>query len=175
MLKKIELALKNSFINYLSDFFILVMVISYLFTCVAMLVMATYSTIVNRDNSIWSDLGVLVGCLVGSGAGLWMIKNAVQHAIANKGGKSARMDFPKVDDTEIENEEKIEISTEIESETDACDKYSVTKAYVDLFKTKRELIDYANSIGLEISKRQKVDDIREELVNYILNNKLQDD
>jgi hypothetical protein len=35
-----------------------------------------------------------------------MVKNAVQHAIANKNGKQADMDFPMVEGTDITKEEE---------------------------------------------------------------------
>jgi hypothetical protein len=35
-----------------------------------------------------------------------MIKNAVQHAIANKNGKQADMDFPMVEGADITKEEE---------------------------------------------------------------------
>jgi len=100
--------LGKSPINYFSDLFIVVMVLAFLVTIVAMLVMAIYSTIVNQDNSIWSDLGILVAVPVSCGGGIWMIKNSVSHAIMNKQGKECKYDFPKIDDTDIEMEEKNE-------------------------------------------------------------------
>lgn len=84
-------------INYFSDLFIAAMVAAWIITIAAMIVMAVYSTVINRDNSIWSDLGILVAAPLSAGGAVWMIKNSVQHAIANKAGRRAEMDFPAVD------------------------------------------------------------------------------
>lgn len=89
-------------INYFSDLFIVSMVVLYIFTSVFMTVMAIYSTIVNNDNSIWTELGTLVGLPITVGGGIWLIKCAVQHAIANSKGKKADYDFPPTDD-DLEN------------------------------------------------------------------------
>lgn len=106
-MKKFFIKLQDSPINYFSDLFIVAMVIVWVVAILEMSVMAIYSTVVNSDNSIWSDLGTLVAVPLSAGGALWMIKNGVQHAIANKKGSNAEMDFPKIDDTGIEKEEEI--------------------------------------------------------------------
>ena len=98
MLNKLEKALKKSPINYFSDLFIVSMVIVWIIAIIAMMIFAIYSTLVWADNSIWSDLGTLVGLPLSCGGAIWMIKNGVQHAIANKDGRQAHMDFPAVNE-----------------------------------------------------------------------------
>ncbi len=97
---KVEEALGNSFINYFSDLFVCVMVIAWIAAIVIMLPFCIYSTIALCDTSIWSYLVELVSIPLTAGGAIWMVKNAVQHAIANNKGERAHMDFPKVPDTE---------------------------------------------------------------------------
>lgn len=99
--------LRESPINYWSDLFMVSMVLTWIASIIVMIPMAIYSTVVNRDNSIWSDFGVLVGVPLSAGGAIWLIKCSVQHAMAGKNGKECESDFPKVDDTDIVNEEEI--------------------------------------------------------------------
>lgn len=121
MLNKLEKALKKSPINYFSDLFIVSMVIVWIIAIIAMMIFAIYSTLVWADNSIWSDLGTLVGLPLSCGGAIWMIKNGVQHAIANKDGRQAHMDFPAVNEDVygMEKEEPFEMDAGVEDE-DAC-------------------------------------------------------
>ena len=98
MMKKIRELLNKSPINYFSDLFIVAMVVMWVIAIIVMMVFAIYSTLVWADNSIWSDLGTLVGLPLSCGGAIWMIKNGVQHAIANKDGRQAHMDFPAVNE-----------------------------------------------------------------------------
>ncbi len=101
--------LGKSPINYFSDLFIVAMVLGWLIVLVIMIAFAAYSTIVNTDVSIWSDIANLVSIPLSCGGAIWMIKNSVQHAIANNRGQQAKMDFPKVnaDGEDDGNEESI--------------------------------------------------------------------
>ncbi len=102
---KVKKALNNSFINYFSDLFVAVMVVAWIVVIVIMLVMAIYATVIICDTSIWAELGNLVAIPLSCGGAIWMVKNSVQHAIANNRGEQAHMDFPKVPDTDdIEKE-----------------------------------------------------------------------
>lgn len=42
-----------------------------------------------------------------SGGAIWMIKNGVQHAIANNKGEKCEADFAMVEDTEINTENEV--------------------------------------------------------------------
>lgn len=101
---KIEEKIKKSPINYFSDLFIISMVMAWIAVIVIMLIFAIYSTVIIADTSIWSYLTELVSMPLSAGGAVWMIKNGVQHAIANRNGKQAHMDFPKVDVEDIEYE-----------------------------------------------------------------------
>ena len=71
-------------------------------------VLAIYTTIMFHETSIWSEVGSLVAVPLSCGGAIWMIKNSVQHAIANNRGEKASMDFPKVNaDGEDEGVEKV--------------------------------------------------------------------
>ena len=92
-LKKI---LGNSPINYFSDLFIVAMVTGWVVVLFIMVYAAWYATVKFGDTSVWSHVGNLVSVPLSCGGAIWMIKNSVQHAIANSRGKQAKMDFPKV-------------------------------------------------------------------------------
>jgi hypothetical protein len=77
------------------------MVVAWLFTLFIMIVMAIFATVKLEDPSIWSNIENLVTVPLSAGGAIWMVKCSVQHAIANSKGKNAKMDFPKVEDTEI--------------------------------------------------------------------------
>lgn len=61
------------------------------------------------DTSMWAGIGTNVAIPLSCGGAIWMIKNAVQHAISNKRGEQAKQDFPAVhpegEHEEIELEE----------------------------------------------------------------------
>ncbi|MCD7764384.1 MAG: hypothetical protein LUI14_14615 [Lachnospiraceae bacterium] len=103
-MKKITKMLQDSPINYYSDLFVISMVIGWVVVLIIMVVFAIYAEIVYGDTSIWSYVKELVTEPLSAGGAIWMIKCAVQHAIANNSGKQAHMDFPKVDTDEIELE-----------------------------------------------------------------------
>ena len=93
---KIEKALDKSPINYFSDLFIVAMVLAWIIVLIIMIGMAIYTTINYNDTMMWSDIANLVGIPLSCGGATWMIKNSVQHAIANNRGERAHMDFPAV-------------------------------------------------------------------------------
>jgi hypothetical protein len=115
---KIEKALRKSPINYFSDLFIVAMVLGWIVVLFIMVVVAIYVTLVNADTSMWSDIANLVAIPLSCGGAIWMIKNSVQHAIANNRGERAHMDFPKVNaDGEADgNEEMVNTENKTESE-----------------------------------------------------------
>ena len=103
---KVETALKKSPINYMSDLFVVVMVLAWIIVIAIMVVMAIYATVILADTSIWCYVQELVAVPLTAGGAIWMIKNSVQHAIANNRGQRAHMDFPRVPDTEDEGTEE---------------------------------------------------------------------
>ena len=105
-MKKIIEKLNKSPINYFSDLFIIMMVVTWILTTALVAVFAIYSTIALSDNTLWSNLVELVSVPLSAGGAIWMVKNAVQHAIANKNGKQADMDFPMVEGADITKEEE---------------------------------------------------------------------
>lgn len=105
--KTIAERIGESKINYFSDLFIVAMVVMWIVYCAWSLVIAsavTISSIVisvqngcqNFDTSMWEAIGSNVVLPLASGGALWMIKNAVQHAIANSRGEECEFDFPDV-------------------------------------------------------------------------------
>lgn len=113
---KIERALKKSPINYFSDLFVVAMVVVWIIVIIIMLAVGIYATLEYCDTSMWSDIANLVSIPLSCGGAIWMVKNSVQHAIANNKGKQAKMDFPKVNadgeddgfEQEIEQTEQVE-------------------------------------------------------------------
>lgn len=91
-------------ICYFSDLFIAVMVIAWIAVLVIMCGFAAYATIVQYDTSLWGSVENLVAIPLSCGGAIWMIKNSVQHAIANKNGHDAPEDFPRVDGADISRE-----------------------------------------------------------------------
>lgn len=104
--KKLVDKLKDSPINYFSDLFVVTMVTAWVVTIILMIVFAIYSNVVLADTSVWSYVWELVGLPLSAGGAMWMLKNSVQHALANQQGRECKMDFPKVhvDDEDIESE-----------------------------------------------------------------------
>lgn len=115
--------LKRSPINYFSDLFIVAMVCLWIFDCVYQSAIATVVTISSIilsnqvgmncfDTSMWSSIGTNVAIPLASGGAIWMIKNSIQHSIANRKGKRAQEDFPAVhpegenDTIELEQDER---------------------------------------------------------------------
>ncbi|MCD7724287.1 MAG: hypothetical protein LUI12_01820 [Clostridiales bacterium] len=110
---KIEKALDNSFINYFSDLFIVFMVLGWVIVLIIMIGMAIYATISLGETSMWSYVGDLVAIPLSCGGAIWMVKNSVQHAIANRNGKLAHMDFPKIDVGNEETEKEMFAEMEV--------------------------------------------------------------
>ena len=114
---RIETALKKSPINYFSDLFIAAMVTAWIAVIVIMVIFAVYATVRLCDTSIWSEVGTLVSVPLTAGGAIWMVKNSVQHAIANQRGETARMDFPRVDASEeIYGQEEPMTTTEVKED-----------------------------------------------------------
>lgn len=122
---KIIEKLGNSPINYFSDLFIAFMVILWIFGIAIMTIMATFMTIKYQDTSMWVYVTELIVAPVTAGGTLWMIKNGVQHAIANKNGQKCDYDFPKVyppdDSLEREISEADSFGSEQTLNTDQAD------------------------------------------------------
>lgn len=118
--KSIGEKLNKSPINYFSDLFIVAMVLAWIIVLAIMVGFAAYATIAYADMLMWSDIANLVAIPLSAGGAIWMIKNSVQHAIANNQGKQAKMDFPRVnaegEDDGVEIPIETEGKTEVESE-----------------------------------------------------------
>ncbi|MCD7858005.1 MAG: hypothetical protein LUG55_09455 [Clostridiales bacterium] len=94
--KSVVALLRESPINYMSDLFIVAMVLSWIIVIFIMVVMAIWATVNLADTSVWCYVQELTGVPLTAGGAIWMVKNGVQHAIANNKGKQAHMDFPAV-------------------------------------------------------------------------------
>ena len=115
--KKFMEKLKESPINYFSDLFIVAMVISWIIAIIIITIFAIYSNIVLQDTSVWQYMWELVGIPLSAGGAMWMLKNSVQHAIANNQGRECKKDFPKV---EVDNDsDELESADTDEDEEDA--------------------------------------------------------
>lgn len=126
--KTITQKLDDSPINYFSDLFVVAMVVAWIVVIIIFVIVGIIqtATMINLsyqvgmncvDSSIWSSLETLVSMPLSAGGAIWMIKNTVQHNIANKKGKRAHMDFPSTE-TYIENEPEMfadEEDTEIDT------------------------------------------------------------
>ena len=123
--------LNKSPINYFSDLFIVAMVVMWIIDNIYESVIATIVTVSSvilsiqtgencYDTSMWVSIGTNVAIPLSCGGAIWMIKNAIQHAINNYKGKNVEKDFPAVnpegEDEEIELEQ--EASNETEREED---------------------------------------------------------
>ena len=117
--------LKRSPINYFSDLFIVAMVCMWIFDNLYQSIIATIVTLSSIalsqqtgmncfDTSMWASIGTNVAIPLSCGGAIWMIKNSVQHAIANRKGERAHEDFPAVR-PEGENEE-IELEIAVKGE-----------------------------------------------------------
>ncbi len=95
-MKSITKRLQNSPINYMSDLFIVAMVLSWIIVIIVMVIMAIWATVKLADTSVWCYVLELTGMPLPAGGAIGMVKNGVQHAIANNKGKQAHMDFPAV-------------------------------------------------------------------------------
>ncbi|MCD8028788.1 MAG: hypothetical protein LUF02_09080 [Erysipelotrichaceae bacterium] len=73
-MSKFREKLNKSFICYLSDLFITVMVIAWITIIVVETVMAIYATVVLCDVSIWYNVTELVSVPLTAGRAIWMIK-----------------------------------------------------------------------------------------------------
>lgn len=129
--EKIVTKLNRSPINYFSDLFITAMVLMWIVDNIYESIIATAVTISSivishqtgvgsYDTSMWASIGSNVAIPLSCGGAIWMIKNSVQHAIANYKGKQAAKDFPAVhpEDEDLEPEEEMFAEYE-ESENDS--------------------------------------------------------
>ena len=96
MKNKLLKTIRRSPINYMSDLFIVSMVLSWIWVIAIECIFAIYSTIILNDTSMWHDVTTLVSVPLTTGGGIWMVKNSVQHAIANSKGKIVEKDFPEI-------------------------------------------------------------------------------
>ncbi|MCD8011673.1 MAG: hypothetical protein LUG99_00575 [Lachnospiraceae bacterium] len=123
-INKVLTAIRESPINYFSDLLVCAMVVFWIIDNVWESIIASTVTISSiflsfkmgyncYDTSMWSSIGSNIAAPLTAGGAVWMIKNAVQHAIANSKGKQAHKDFPKVPDTE-----DMEFEKEMKKEAD---------------------------------------------------------
>ena len=123
--EKLITKLRRSPIDYFSDLFIVAMVGLWIFDCIYESIIATVVTVSSIvlsyqvgmncfDTSMWSSIGSNVAIPLSCGGALWMIKNAIQHSIANRRGKKADKDFPAIHPEG--EDENIEIETEMKGE-----------------------------------------------------------
>ena len=115
-MKKAVEKLKESPINYFSDLFICAIVVVWIAGIILLAIAAWRAMSLYADTSIWCYVADLVSTPIAAGAGMWMVKNAVQHAITNYKGKEVPPDFARVDVEEMEKEEAA--SEEEEDEED---------------------------------------------------------
>lgn len=120
-MKKLVEKIRESPINYFSDLFIVAMVVLWIADVVYETIVATAVTIASVvlsfqmgmsyiDTSMWSSIGSNVTIPLAGGGAIWLVKCGVQHAIANKDGREAHKDFPKVEgaeNIELEQEEQV--------------------------------------------------------------------
>lgn len=124
--------IKESPINYFSDLFIVAMVVFWIVDNIYESIIASVVTISSVvisvqtgapafDTSMWSSIGTNVAIPLASGGAIWMVKNGVQHAIANKRGQEAAQDFPIVDgaDNESLRSEELVINDTSDSSEDS--------------------------------------------------------
>ena len=99
--------IRKSPINYFSDLFITAMVVMWIVDNIYQAIIATSVTVSSiiiscqsglncYDTSMWSSIGTNVAIPLSCGGAIWMIKNAIQHAISNSKGKIAHQDFPDI-------------------------------------------------------------------------------
>lgn len=99
--------LNNSPIDFFSDLFIVAMVALWIADSLWESVIASAVTISSIiisfktgiayfDTSMWASIGSNIAVPLSAGGALWMLKNGVQHAIANRRGKECPADFPAV-------------------------------------------------------------------------------
>ena len=99
--------LEKNHINYFSDLFVMAMVVLWIIVVLVMMVTAIYATVTISDTSIWCYVQELVAVPLTAGGAIWMVKCAVQHAMAASKGEKCETDFPKVPtDDELEPEQK---------------------------------------------------------------------
>lgn len=129
---KLGQKLDKSPINYYSDLFIVAMVLLWIFDNVYQSLIASAVTIssiiqsfqtgmVQYDTSMWSSIGNNVAIPLSCGGAIWMIKNSVQHAIANSKGKRAFEDFPAVDTENIQPEKEMEFEETVTAEATSAE------------------------------------------------------
>ena len=100
--------LKKSHISYFSDLFVMAMVVLWILVVLIMVGTAIYATVAIAETSIWCYVQELVAVPLTAGGAIWMVKCAVQHAMAADQGRECREDFPRVPvDEELEKEQKI--------------------------------------------------------------------
>ena len=110
--------LKKTPIKYFSDLFIVVSVLAWIFAIVFFIVFAIFSTVVNMDNSIWSDLAALIEIPLSCGGAMWMYKNAAQHKAAAQRGETCAEDFPDDEEEEFDCAEGTDTDTHSTSDDD---------------------------------------------------------
>ena len=100
--------LTKNHISYFSDLFVMAMVVLWILVVLIMVGTAIYATVVIADTSIWCYVQELVAVPLTAGGAIWMVKCAVQHAMAANKGEECKADFPKVPvDEELELEQRM--------------------------------------------------------------------
>ena len=117
-MSKIEKALNKSPISYFSDLFVAVMVVGWIVALVILIGAAFYSMVILGYTDVWQYVTELVTIPLSAGGAIWMIKNSVQHAIANNQGRQCPEDFPAVEGAETGENEQAETAGSSTEEAD---------------------------------------------------------
>ena len=117
-MNKIEKALNKSPISYFSDLFVAVMVVGWIVALVILIGAAFYSMVILGYTDVWQYVTELVTIPLSAGGAIWMIKNSVQHAIANNQGRRCPEDFPAVEGAETGESEQAETAGSSTEEAD---------------------------------------------------------
>lgn len=91
-------------ITYLSDFFVFLMIITWMFYIINGTAAGWYSIIVNCDTTVFTDLKDACTIPLMTGGCMWLLKCALNHYNSmRQNGKRLSADFPNDDDFENED------------------------------------------------------------------------
>lgn len=95
-------------IMYLSDLFVFLMVVAWIYVIVILSFAGLYSLFRYADTSIFSLLQEAAVLPLSVGGAIWLIRCAINHHNATRRGKHADYDFPNIDEEGETDEDRLE-------------------------------------------------------------------
>ena len=130
-------------IVYLSDVFVFLIVLTWIFYIINGVIGAWYELVNIHSTTIFSDLKEACTIPLTAGGGLWLIRTAINHYHAGQKGHRLSFDFPNIDDDGNVVDNYVDSDINAENQGEVSDEETPRKPMPEEIT---EILRYANEI-----------------------------